>query len=203
MLHEITLEFDLLDILQLQDWIKNYNNRLATIIEGCGYEDIVRKLTIVATEQLSNQDMQDISQAIASYTNPTVPPDYRIVNTGLQKIDVQSSNFKTIFEYEYQKNTFWKISEFHIRSLSILTPSTSSITYTIRIVNVTTNQVIGSETFTSSSEYAENVVMIDENVNFSSTQSLEIQVKIDSQSFGNTPGTVSILSTHIREENET
>jgi hypothetical protein len=71
MLHEITLEFDLLDILQLQEWIKKYNNRLETIIEGCGYEDIVRKLTIVATEQLTNQDIQDISDAIDSYNNPS------------------------------------------------------------------------------------------------------------------------------------
>jgi hypothetical protein len=38
MLTDITLPYELVDILQLQEWIKNYNNRLGTIIEGCGYE---------------------------------------------------------------------------------------------------------------------------------------------------------------------
>jgi hypothetical protein len=128
-------------------------------------------------------------------TRTTILRDFKITSLGIQKMEIQTSSFKTVFEYEYQKHSFWKLCQFHIRTLAVLSSYTTDMTYTIRIVNINTNQVIGSNTFTST-DYYENIVTIDNNVNFSSNQSLEIQVKTD------TPGTLSLLSAHIREENE-
>lgn len=194
MLFDITLGYDLIDILQLQQHIKAYNNRLGTIVDGCAYEEITRKITIVFNEtyqMLLTQDIEDISAAVSTYTNPPISQEFRIVNTGLQKMEVMSSDFRSVFEYEYQMEPRWRMKRFHIKTLAILNQNTSDLSYTIRIVNISTNQVIGSETFTSS-EISENIVDIDDNTIFNETQTLEIQIKTDS------PGVLSILSGHIK-----
>lgn len=191
---QITLPYELLDIQQIQQCIKTYNNRLGTVVDGCGYEEITRILTIVSNEALSTEDENNISAALSAYTNPPIPVNFRIVNTGLQKIDVQCSEFRSIFEYEYQIDALWGISQFNIRTLALLNANRSSITYTIRIVNVNNNEVIGSGIFTSTN-YTENIVELNEGVVFngSNTQTLEIQIKTT------TPGVLSVLSAQIRE----
>lgn len=189
---EITLPYDLLDIQQLQEFLKNYNNRLATVVDGCAYEEISRKLTIVSTEQLTAQDVDDISAALGAYTNPSPQSVIRVVSLGLQKIDVSSNDFRTIFAYEYQRDPMWSLLQFHLKCFSVLEPNTSSVSYTVRIVNVKKNEVIGSNTFTST-DYSEDIILINEGVELGDTQPLEIQVKTT------TPGIVSVLSTHIEE----
>lgn len=196
MLTDITLPYELVDILQLQDWIKKYNNRLGTIIEGCGYEEFTRKLTVISTEELLSQDLEDISSAVLSYTNPATPINFKITNTGLQKVDVASSDFKTILQYEYSSQINERGSDIkvHIRTIPILDANTSDMTYTLRVVNVNHNMVIGSITSTNN-EYTENVIVLDDILQstnpFLNGVTLEIQVKTDS------PGSISILSAHI------
>lgn len=169
--HEIILSFDLLDIVAFQKYIKSSSPRIDAIVNGVGYDTSSRVLTLACEESLTEEDLTEVNTRISTYSNTSVPKQTKVLNTGLQTTSINDTTFRTVFQYQYQKESDWTSVGWYITSFGV---GMSNVTYTMRVVNVDTNEILGEEicTHTSSEVCCLSVVDTIENL-----ATLELQVK--------------------------
>lgn len=171
MSYQTTLSFDLLDILQLESHMKTNSVRLASILNGMVYDSGDRNLTVLSTEQFTQDDITDVLSSINAYTNPEVPKEQVKTNLGLQHTTVNTTTFKTVYVHDYVYNNNWNLIKLVVNSFS------SDVSYTVRLVDVSNNTVLGSGTFS-------NINSQDSEISLGVTETnckLEIQAKVNVQ----------------------
>lgn len=188
-LYFFTLPYDLLDIFQLQAHIQNTNETIGAAVESCGYDSGTRRLTLVCSGELTLQDQQTIESRCASYQNPPTPPVQKITNLGLQKTDTQAQTWKTMFAFTYQHDPSWMISKIRVTTFGIPSLDQSTLEYVIRLVDVSTNTILGSVECSNVDLTINEISVVEEE--FPPVQTLELQAKLLSK------GTVIIVSGDI------
>lgn len=183
-------DYEVLDILQLQQYLRNYSGRLTTIIEGCVFDSGIKKLTIHTTEELTENEITAINTLLVTYSNPPIPNMTRIRNLGLQKSNVQTRTWQTIFYDAYKPELLWTLKKIHI--LGFFSPSLDCMqpSYSVRLVDTNLNTVIGESSCNDINQH-ENIIEIN-NINISDEEDhmFEIQCKV------NDLGIAVILSAH-------
>lgn len=186
MSYETFTNYEIHDIIQLETYMKIDNERLTNILNGMMYDYGTNHLTIFGKETFTETDISNLENAIATYQNPEVAKVEQVMNIGVQKLDIATEYFKTLFVYEYRPDPMWTLKKLQIKSICTLGSIDSS--HTIRIVNVTTNIILGSGTF-NNVELADNYITLDQ-IDSADKNTLEIQAKINN-------GTASILSAFL------
>jgi hypothetical protein len=184
MKYNIILNFDLLDIINLQNHLKS-DSSLKNKIEGLNYGSANRELEIVLFEELSESDISNVDNLISTYINE-YQAIYKISNIGNQKMEFSSTDFTTIFTYNYKYDIDWKLDHVDVSTNTINQLETG---YLLRVVNVEKNEVIALKTcdVTNDGIDTDNIPFYD-NLEFNDLQNLEVQLKLT------TPGVISLLS---------
>lgn len=172
------LEYNILDIVKFQKSITQNNQRLSTIIEGCLFDNDIKKLTILSFENLNDIDIQNIHQVMDSYDNSLVLHK-KTTNLGLQKTTIKNSVFTTFFILSHQPDILWSLDKLYLITNPIL--EQTDISFSIRLVDVNSNTIIGSDDFTISTY---TTIAIDNITNITNNTILEIQCKITSDGGG-------------------
>lgn len=188
--HQINLTFDLLDVSQLQTYLKSQNDTLNSIIVGCAYDEGSRTLTIITNIEIYDQTLSYINNLLGTYTNPQPAKQQVVLNPGLQRIQSDLTEWHTILVYEFQPDDNGTLNRVIVESFGIPINIGNSIEYSVRLVNVTQNNVIGISTFTNTT-ISNNTINLNGNVNYDTTQTLEIQIKVVSI------GTIVVTSAHF------
>lgn len=180
-MYTTTLSFDLNDILKLEYEIKQKSNSLYVKVNGLVYNNSNKELTIISSSEFDEADISNITEAIENYSNTDQERDTKIVGLGIQNVKITNTDFTTIFVYDYKPRIDLTLKQIIIRSFCTNT-QVSEPDYTIRIVNITHNQIIGENTFVNlnSNECSLDIVNTNDiHLNFRETHTLEIQVKIN------------------------
>lgn len=180
-MYTTTLSFDLYDILKLEYEIKQKSNSLYVKVNGLVYNNSNKELTIISASEFDEADISNITEAIENYSNTDQERDTKIVGLGIQNVKITNTDFTTIFVYDYKPRIDLTLKQIIIRSFCTNT-QVSEPDYTIRIVNITYNQIIGENIFVNlnSNECSLDIVNTNDiHLNFRETHTLEIQVKIN------------------------
>lgn len=173
-----TLNFDLIDILKLEQELKSKSLNLNTKLNGLVYDNSSRELQILSSSEFDEADIEFINEVITDYTNTEPEKDTKIVGLGLQNTKITNTEYTTIFVYDYKPRYEYTLKQFSIRSFCTNT-QIDETNYNLRIVNITNNIIIGENTFTNinTNDCCLDVVYAeDSNL---STHTLEIQVKVN------------------------
>lgn len=173
-----TLNFDLIDILKLEQEFKNKSINLNTKLNGLVYDNSSRELKLLSNSEFDEADNEFINEVITEYINTEPEKDNKIVGLGLQNTKITNTDYTTIFVYDYKPRYEYTLKQFLIRSFCTNT-QIDETNYNIRIVNITNNIIIGENTFTNinTNDCCLDVVYAkDSNL---STHTLEIQVKVN------------------------
>ena len=83
-----TLNFDLIDILKLEQELKNKSLNLNTKVNGLVYDNSSRELNILSNSEFDEADIEFINEVIIDYTNTEPEKDTEIVGLGLQNTKI-------------------------------------------------------------------------------------------------------------------
>lgn len=175
-MYSVTLNFNLLDILKLDKHLKN----ACANVEGLMYNSATQELVVNSEQTLTQQDIDAITQALGSYVNTPPPPPQQILNTGLQLEKVDTDTYKTVIVHNLKVDAGWELSSCLCEAFVIRDPlfpgNNQQLSYSIRVLDVSTNTVLGEGTFMNS-EYEFCTIDIDDHNLGSQIHNLEVQVK--------------------------
>lgn len=175
-----TLNFELYDILKLENDIKQKSISLNNKLNGLLYNNSNNELTVMSLLPLDEADNSNIEEVIANYNNTFQEKDTKIVGLGLQNVKVSNTDYTSVFVYDYKPRIDLTLKQVIIRSFCTNTEITEP-DYSIRIVNITHNEILGENTFKNlnSNECCLDIInATDIHTSFRDTHALEIQVKI-------------------------
>lgn len=182
--YNLILNFELVDIINLQTYLKT-DLSLKTKITSLNYESISKKLTLNLSSALDNTDITNLDNLLAVYDNSYIPI-YKISNVGFQQMNFSSLEYTTMFVYNYQYSPEYR---FHSININTNSTNTTNTDYTIRLLNINTNTIVVSKICNiDNTGVDQDELLIDPETVFEDTQTLEIQMKL------NGPGTISLLN---------
>lgn len=186
--YQLTLNFDLLDLINLQNHFYT-NNTLKNKIGALNYNSCNRLLDLLLTTELDQTDITNVNNLISTYVNEYTEI-YKVRNIGFQKMEFSNTEFTTVFLHDYQYTSDWDLD--HLKIITNTIDSTD-LDYILRIVNVDQNEVIAQKTCNVNNNGVDiHTIPFNENLIFgNNTQILEIQLRLT------TPGVISILSVNF------
>ncbi len=173
-----TLNFDLIDILKLEQEFKNKSINLNTKLNGLVYDNSSRELNVLSISEFDEADIEFINEVITDYTNTEPEKDTKIVGLGLQNTKITNTEYTTIFVYDYKPHYDYTLKQFLIRAFCTNT-QIDETNYNLRIVNITNNIVIGENIFTNINTNDCCLDVVNTEDSNLSTHTLEIQVKVN------------------------
>ncbi len=135
-------------------------------------------LSVITTIELSSQDTEALQLALAGYSNPQIDTTLYL-NTGLNPCLSNALFYSTVFAYDYIPNKTHALSRCVISSFMLPnTPNDSAhpdFSYSIRVVDITNNVVLGSVIASNSTEEVHSISLVP--VDELQKLTLEIQIK--------------------------
>lgn len=180
-MYTTTVNYNVNDLDQLTDYINNISGHFADILTGLAFDTDGQRLTVLTNEEMSQQNILDLEDALVVYTNPSTVPSKQVITLSSGLRSFSNTNYTTAYQWQENKGK----SMYSVVMTSSLEPFKRqdvynlNFTYTVRVYNVSTHQAILENTY-SNTDYTENEMMLN-SIDIKTNQQYELQIKSNLQ----------------------